>query len=197
MNQDLLNQAIQLFDTDEKWNSFLELSYNKETIKNNLWKYFQSSMNENFAKHDLVDGWSFCSDSPKQYRWFLTEFGKESCGILMDEGKNVSLRAHPDNINLELVRSMLSTEKFSVLFNFLERIDLIGTVGHWEFIRESGNFIFGSSFDKNFPNDDRLTWFAGNRTADFVDQISEKVNRIRKDESMTFLLQELNKVGKK
>ncbi|WP_294296515.1 hypothetical protein [uncultured Chryseobacterium sp.] len=196
MNQDLLKQAINLFDTDEKWNSLLELIYNKEHLKNYYWNIFQSVMNEKFAKDDLVEGWSYWSENPKQYRWFLTEFGRESCYILFSEGRHITLWANSHHCNLDIIKNSLNSEKYSVLSNFLDRIDLVGNHTQWELFRESGNFKFGSSFDHYFPNDDRLSWFAGNRATEFVNQISEKINRLRKDPTMTALLKEINVLGK-
>ena len=197
MNQDLLKQAIKLFDTDEKWNSFLELIYKKDTIKRYLWEIFQSSMNEKFGKHDIVEGWSFWSETPTQYRWYLTEYGKDSCYIILTEGRNLMLWANGNKYNLPIIRNTLNSERFSPLFGFVDRIDQIGNDDQWNIFRESGNLVFGSSYDNNFPNDDRLTWFAANRTTDFVEQIAAKVNRVRKDENMTLLLRELNEIGRK
>lgn len=33
MNEEILKQAMAVFNTHEKWNAFLELTYNRETIK--------------------------------------------------------------------------------------------------------------------------------------------------------------------
>lgn len=194
MNREFLNEAINLFDMPEKWGSFLELSYKKEEIKNEFFKRLQTSLNKKFTQEDLVAGWSYKSINSRHYRWFLNDFGEESCCILFHLGHIISLRIHPHHISYTDIKDAISTEKYASIINLVNRQDE-GT-NEWELIREIGDFHFNSPYDGHF-NEDRIAWFAGNKTEEFIEQIAKKVNRIRRNPELTQLLRELNETCKK
>jgi len=194
MNEAFLKEAVTLFDTDDKWNSFLELIKNKDGIKTIFFKKLQIELNKRFGQNDFVDNWGFVSVNEKHFRWFLKDFGDESISLLFHFGYIFSIRSNPNFTDSSKIKEFLHTQRYSPLFNFLDRQDS-GT-NDWEIIRESGCFYFDSIFDGNF-NEDQIAWFAGNKTEEFVNQIAEKVNRIRKNPEMTELLRELNEMCKK
>lgn len=197
MNKEFLNKALQLFDTNEKWDSFLELSYNKENLKDLYFTKLFNSLNKKFKEKDIVQDWGYLSyNNGKDYRWFLSDFGENSIYIRYGERLNLYLWFHREKINVSHMRQLLNSEKYSALYCLLDRIDSFGNENEWMIIKESGNFSFGSPYDGNFT-EDQLAWYAGKETEEFVNQIAKKVNRIRKNPELTQLLRELNEQCKK
>lgn len=191
MNREFLNEAINLFDTPEKWNSFIELS-NKRNDINNEWFKRAKVVTINHFINDIVENWSFINWNTWDYRWFLEEFGKESFSIWMF-GNRIGLWVNGAEYDSIKATSLLRTERYSPLLSFLRADEIFQ--GDWK-IAELGNFSFDSNSDGNIENVE-LAWYAGNKTEEFVNQIAEKVNRIRKNPELTELLRELNEKCKK
>ena len=187
MNREFLNEAINLFDTSEKWDSFIELSNKRNEIKDTWYKSAKETIN-NFFLNDTVENWSFHSWGICDYKWYLEDFGKDSLCICM-QWNYIHLWVNPTIYNHKKIEAFLNTEKYSTLLTFF-RIDEMFQHG-WNLAVETGNFYFDSPYDGNFT-DEKLTWYAGNKTEEFVNQIAEKVNRIRKNPELTELLRELN-----
>lgn len=78
MQKELINQAMLMFDTAEKWNSLLELSSSKDEIRNQWYQKMKTVVTKRFCEDDVVNGWSFSSWNSWDFRWYLTEFGRES-----------------------------------------------------------------------------------------------------------------------
>lgn len=194
MNREFLNEAINLFDTPEKWNYFLELYSKKDQIKDLYFIKVQTDLNKIFRQIDVVENWDF-SIKNNQYKWFLKEFGEKSLCIYFNTHNGIfHFLGDADNFDLDKVKAALKTEYFAKILNFIERIDEIND--GWHLVIEKGNFNFSSAYDGNFDGD-KLAWYAGNRTEEFVNQIVEKVNRIRKSPELTQLLRELSEQCKR
>lgn len=86
---------------------------------------------------------------------------------------------------------LLRTEYSILLFGF-ERIDRQSESQSKAI--ETRNYTFGSPHDYNFDNSqlDKLSWYAGNRTDEFVNQIITKIERFRKNKDFTRMLHELH-----
>ncbi|WP_177765173.1 hypothetical protein [Flavobacterium sp. I3-2] len=194
MNREFLNEAINLFDTPEKWSSFIELSNKKEEIRNFYLRNTEAALNRRFRELDVVESWDV-SFSNNQYKWFLKEFGINSICVYFNPVDAIFRLLGDNNVfDLNRTNSELKTEYFSPILSFIERID--GVNDGWELITEKGNFNFDSPYDGNFTGD-KLAWYAGNRTEEFVKQIAEKVNRIRRNPELSQLLRELNEKCKR
>lgn len=191
MNREFLNEAINLFDTPEKWNSFLELSNKRGEINNEWFKRAKIAVINHFT-NDVVENWSFVNWNTWDYRWFLEDFGKESFCFWMYANR-MGLWLNGANFNSEKATTLLQTEKYSSLLSVLRPDEIFSN--DWK-IAETGNFFFNSTSDGNIENNE-LAWYAGNKTEEFVNQIAEKVNRIRKNPELTELLRELNEKCKK
>ena len=192
MNREFLNEAINLFDTSEKWNSFLELFYQKDKIVMGEWfNKAKISVNNHFI-NDLAEGWTFKNWNTWDYKWFLKDFGENSLCIWM-YGNRIGLWLNGNLFDSDKANSLLNTEKYSRLLSFL-RPDEISPYD-WKII-ETGNFVFNSVNDGHISSDE-LAWYAGNQTEELVKQIAEKINRIRKNPELTQLLRELNEKCKR
>ena len=192
MQKEVLNQAMAMFDSPEKWNSFLELNSAKDEIRNQWYLKLKTAITKVFCEEKVINGWSFFTWTSWDFRWFLTEFGRDSLCLWMS-GNRIGLWVN-SNVNVSRkITDLLSTDKFSLLMSLLRPDEVFS--GDWKLV-EFGNFNFDSPFNLHFDSD-KLGWFAGNKTDEFVLQIVEKIDRIRKDETLTNLLIELNKLAKK
>lgn len=197
MQKELLNQAIGLFNTSEKWNAFVELANQKETIK---WHYFQKVKQPllNYFNAKPVEGW-VCEpwgNTDYDMRWYLKDFGKDSIALAIGWTFQFVLHVEDKNAyNSNKIDNLLKSE-FSILLSSFDRVDR-------QFepalkIVEKRNYSFNSPYDGNFDDKeiDKLAWFAGNETEKFVEQIIKKVERFRKDKDLTKMLYDLNKQTK-
>jgi hypothetical protein len=193
IQKELLNQAIEIFDTPEKWNAFVELSNQKEAIK---WIYFQKLKHPllNYFNANPVDGW-ICEpwgNPLYDLRWYLKDFGKNSLALAI--GWTFEFHLHiEDTINFDSLKiNDLLKSDYSILLSAFDRIDR--QFENNVKAMESRHYHFDSPFDFNFDNShiDNLAWFAGNKTQMFADQIIKKVDRFRKDKNLTKLLYDIN-----
>lgn len=197
MQKELLNQALGIFDTSEKWNAFLELANQKETMK---WHYFQKVKQPllNYFNANPVEGW-VCEPWGNQLydiRWYLKDFGKSSLALAV--GWTFEFHLHLDDtttFDTNKINDLLKTDH-SILLSSFDRVDR--QFEHNTKAMESRNYSFGSPYDFNFDNSqiDKLAWFAGNETENFAKQIIKKVERFRKDENLTKHLYDLNAQAK-
>ncbi len=197
MQKELLNQAIGIFDTSEKWNAFVELANQKETMK---WHYFQKLKHPllNYFNSNPIKGW-VCEPWGNQLydiRWYLKDFGKSSLALAI--GWTFEFHLHLEDtttFDTNKINDLLKTDH-SILLSSFDRVDR--QFEHNTKAMESRNYSFGSPYDFNFDNSqiDKLAWFAGNETENFAKQIIKKVERFRKDENLTKLLYDLNAQAK-
>lgn len=189
MNQELLNEVKAMFDSPEKWNSFLELVWKKDEIRNQWYTKLKDSANKRFSTDEFVENWVFNSWGLWDMHWYQKEHGDNSIGLLMGWQGEMTLYCNAEYYDVKKIKELLGTGKYAPLLSCLSRIDKLYDGGRIAI--EMRNFSFGSAYDSKFDLE-RLAWYAGNRTDDFVNQIADKVNRYRKDEKINSLLNELN-----
>lgn len=193
MQKELLNQALGIFDTSEKWNAFVELANQKEKIK---WHYFQKLKQPllNYFNANQVEGW-VCEpwgDTNFDLRWYLKDFGKGSIALAI--GWRFQFVLHVEETNAfdsKKIDDLLRSE-YSILLSSFDRVDR--QFEHQSKIVEERNYTFNSPYDTNFDESqlDNLAWFAGNETENFAEQIIKKVERFRQDNVLTKMLYNLN-----
>lgn len=197
MNKYLLEHISDLFDKAEKWDAFLNLYKRKDDIINQYYSKLMVAMNNRFNR-DRVEGWSYVCNGIYEYRWYITDFDVKSVYVCIDfpnESVRFSLWADTQYHNLPNINKELQTEKFAVLRDTIERVDsFIRPELDGELIAERGNFKFDSPYDSQFDYE-TLSWYAGNKTEELVDQIARKVDRIRRNDQVTRLLVELNELS--
>jgi len=187
MSKELLQQTAGLFElpkSPEKWNAYLELTAQKEQIKN-LWLNKLKSELIRYFSTNIEEGWKW---NENKMNWYLAEFGTESLAIWLENYTKFSLWVNNDKFKNDEITELMQTEKYSTLLSAFSRIDK-RFEGSYQVI-ENGNFTFGSEHDGEFGID-HLAWFAGNETENLSIQIIEKVDKIRKDKNLTKLLGDL------
>lgn len=192
MQKELVNQAMTMFDKDDKWNSFLELTSIKDEIIKKWYQKLKTTVTKKCCEEDVVNGWSFHAWTSWDFKWYLTEFGKESFCIWM-WGSRIGLWANPNFHDSQKITDLLNSDKFSLIMSVLRHDEVFS--GDWKLV-EYGNFDFTSPYNSHF-DEARLAWFAGNKSQELAEQIVVKVNKFRHNETITALFSELNRLTKK
>ena len=185
MQTELLNQALALFNTPEKWNAFVEMANQKEKmqfhyfqkLKQPLLKYF----NENPVDMWVCEPWG---DPNYDLRWYLKDFGKGSLSLAV--GWRFCFVLHLEDINSfdsKKIDELLKTD-YSIVFSSFDRVDR--QLEHQLKVVEERNYFFNSPYDFHFDNSqvDKLAWYAGNKTEEFAEQIIKKVERCKRQLQM-------------
>jgi hypothetical protein len=193
MNQELIEQVKAMFNLPEKWNAYLELYRQKEEVKNQWLLKLKEEATRKFLTDGLVEGWGFNSWGYCDMHWFQLEHGSNSIMLQLSWQLEMSLFVDGTTHDIPKTHELLKTNKFVLLSNCFNKIHAKYEGGR--LITEKRNFAFNSPYDSNFDFD-RLAWFAGNRTNDFLSQIEEKVDKFRKDDRINLLLGELNTLTK-
>lgn len=196
MQQELLNQAMSIFDTSEKWNAFLELSNQRNFIQEAFLSKAKDPILKYFNSHP-IEGW-VCEpwgNHKYDFKWYLRDFGKNSLCLVLGWGFQFILFLDDSNsYDAEKINYLLQTPEYSKVLMSFDRID---RQFEEKFkVVEKKNYKFDSPFDSNFE-DAQLAWYVGNMTEKFVEQIIRKVERFRSNEEITRLLYRLNEESKR
>lgn len=191
MNEELVLNAMKLFDTPDKWHSFIELVSITDTMQNKWWKKLQTEVNQRELNNSDKE-WSILTWSDSDIRWYLREGGQKSLAVHFWRD---SLRVFSNygTLDFNKVNQLIKDPKFDIIKRVFDRLDGSNdqTIG-WE----TKNFYFNSEFDGRFPDARTLAWYAGNRTSDFADQLINKVRKFQTPE-ITALFREINQTCKK
>lgn len=197
MQTEEINQAVQLFDTPEKWTAFLALTSQKESLRQAMYRTAFVRISSYFLKEHKAEGWSFKPLDPDELAmvWYLTQYGEFSvCLVMAWKGELVlEVRGGDRHNKVDEAAKLIADPKYSVLLSCFERIDK-GVEGHF-LAREKYNFSFGTPSDTRF-GPFRLAWHAQFETEQLLEQIVAKVARFQTPE-MTALLGEFNQLTRK
>jgi hypothetical protein len=97
------------------------------------------------------------------------------------------------DLDIEKVNALLKDPRFDKIKSCMDRIE--GS-DFQTICLEHRNFGFGTPYDFSFPNNQMLSWYAGNETEKFADQLVTKVRRFQTPE-ITQLFKEINEKCKK
>jgi len=189
MNQHLIKQAEALFDNPEKWDAFLELTLSKADIKNFWFEKLKQNADNLFHKDEIVDNWIYRSWNGGM-QWYQKDYGQNSISLWFEDYGKFSLYCDPRSLNITHILDSLRKKPHAKLLNCFNKLDDSFNENGY-LATEYWNFSFDDNIGAKFDSD-RIAWYAGNKTDEFVAQIVEKVNRFRKDDEMNSLLYELN-----
>jgi hypothetical protein len=187
MNEYLLCKAMQLFETAEKWNAFCELMIRGDAIQQRWWKKLQTEVYQREQKNGSL-GWDIFIDRQwENIRWFIKgETHNTICVHFWGDGLRVFYNY--GDLDKDKVNELLKDTKFDVIKACMDRIDGsdFQTIC-WEY----RNFSFDTPYDTCFPDARTLSWYAGNKTERFADQLIAKVRKFQTPE-ITALFKEIN-----
>lgn len=191
MTEELLQQAMGLFDTAEKWNAFVELSYNKNEIANRWWKNLQRELVKQSCESGYSE-WTFDIWNAWDIQWRLKKFQNTYIAVHSWAGFNYRLWIrNADEDRRNRIYTLLDTERFVMLKSMPKLVNLNRASN--EVVRDAHfQFDFSDSCDSNWSKMvEMFAWRAGNDTENMARQIMGQVNRFRTPE-MTSLFEELN-----
>lgn len=186
MNYDLLLEASKLFEIPEKWNAFNELSNNKNRLMDFWWRKLQKEVQTRELQYGHAD-WSFYAWNSWDMMWFVRGDKNDSFAVHY-WGKTLRVCGY-GGINQGLLRNLLKEYRFDIIRRAFDRID---GENNDSYALEEGNFHFGTTSDGNFSNVEELSWYAGNETSKYADQLIEKVRKFQTPEILE-LFKEINK----
>jgi len=201
MTEELIVKAKEMFEgeTPEKWFAFLELTNKSQEIQNRWWQKLQTEVfnrerkfHEDNPKWDWdIKIWNFWD-----IKWFIKgESENERALIIHFWGDAFRIFCGDGNgsLDVEKVNELLKETKFDIIKNSIDKIYASNaqTIG-WE----HRNFSFNCIYDGRFPNHQTLSWYAGNKTNDFADQLIAKVRKFQTPE-ITALFKEINEKCRK
>jgi len=187
MNEELLQKAMQLFDTAEKWNAFCELMNRNGNIQNRWWKKLQTEVYQREQTSGMSE-WNICIWNNWDIMWYIKgETNKTICVHFWGDCFRV-FYGYGD-LDIDKVNELLKDSKFDAIKSCIDRID--GSDSQticWE----DRNFRFETPYDTCFPDHRTLSWYAGNETEKFANQLIAKVRKFQTPE-ITALFKEINK----
>jgi hypothetical protein len=208
MQRELMNQAMAMFDSAEKWNAFLDLSRlvgfkppdNAEGIIGEYFKKVKKPLMAYFSNH-IADGWA-CSpwqNDTMDVCWYLKQFGIGSLALKTGWFFEFHLRVEDTaSFDSSRIDQDLKSETYSLIRcafdadrEFVDSQTKLVQTRYYDFDGCLYNGRFG------WQHVPELAWYAGNRTDEFVDQIIAKVERFTNDKNLTALLCQLNDNAKK
>ncbi len=177
---------MDLFDSPDKWNSFCELMNRNGEIQNRWWKKLQTEVYQREKRNGNPD-WDITIWNHWDMKWSIRNENPQSLMIHF-YGDAFRLFSNAGYLDMSKVGELLKDPKFSILQTCFDRIDGsdFQTIG-WEY----RNFYFDTVYDGRFPDARTLSWYAGNKTAEFADQLINKVRKFQTPE-MTELIKEIN-----
>lgn len=191
MNEELTLAAMNLFDSADKWTSFCELMNKSDDIQNKWWKKLQTEVYQRELKNPTHD-WEVYIWNEWDIMWYIQGESNKSLAVHF-WGDAFRLVSGFGDLDIFKVNDLIKDPKFDILRNAFDRIDEIdlATIG-----LERRNFHFQTIYDGMFPDYRTLSWYAGNRTDEFADQLIAKVRKFQTPE-ITELFKEINMLCKK
>jgi len=191
MNEEFILKAMQMFDIPEKWNAFSELCNKRDELYNRWWKKLQTEVYQRELKNGISD-WDVFIERNWDIRWFVRGTPNTSFVVhFWYEGLRIS--SGYGYLDVEKVNHLFEDQRLNLIKACFDRID---DRWHDTPAREIRNFSFGSPYDGKFPDNYTLSWYAGNRTEEFANQLIAKVRKFQTTE-ITALFKEINDKCKK
>lgn len=195
MNEEILKQAMAVFNTPDKWNAFLELTYNRDTIKDRWHNALYRKIIELSNTIPDYEIWSINRVDNWGVTWYLNDFGGSS--VVIHSWACFNIRIWIRGVSEDKrkkIYDLLKTDKFIPLFSCFDKIITRNSFPHEVPVEGHIPFNFQSNFEGDWArNTLKISWFAGNETENVARQILDRVNKFRTPE-ITELIFELNRV---
>jgi len=183
MENELLKKAADIFDTNEKWLSFMELY----RVNVRIMESWYLKLQDEIEKINFNEKW-IMRKIGTNCQWYLKEFDVTSLSIWFEKDY-FSLWADPSHFDVQKISYELKNMKYNSICNdvFKRDVEFNGSY----LIREKGRYEFKNSLGKNDFSFEDLAWYAGNATNEFVIQIEKKLLSLMNNTN-TNLFVELN-----
>lgn len=198
MENQEVRQALNLFDTTDKWEAFVALSQQVNKLKDIMFQTAANQVTKLFSEVETNADWDFKQPNPNsmEVHFFLKYFGETSICLTFGWEGTIWLRALQHGNDFGLANQLLAEPEFRVIEQCFSRVDTRQSQQWREFLlSERGNFTFGNSSDEHFEPFE-LAWYAHHQTERFLAQIAAKVAKFQTPEATAALI-ELNERTRK
>jgi hypothetical protein len=193
MNQDIIQEAVNIFDTAEKWRAFYDMEKARPDIQNGWLRHGAHALREEFLKSPGEWG---CSPwgNPRDTKWHLSELGEKSIsiGIGWEDFEFHLFDARDNDEQWTKAGELLDGPDFRQL------ISRIGTRCYRPRYKSDKLLLADLNFDPLVMGADAgfrprlIAWHAAKRTGDFVEKTLGWVRKLMEDEEVVRLIRELN-----
>jgi len=184
--RELEKAAIELFAKDvNKWNAFVDLIDLRAKIHEQWIQQVKNKMRETFSDDD---NWNIEFGGSWDMRWHLKSESIQNLNFWFCVNGNFHLvLQNTGGATAEMIKSIFMSEKYRAI-RYVWGPEVETNFNHEIKLRLLGKWTFGSPYDGKF-NFDRLVWYAGNKTDDFMNQLKERVNALKQPSIMSLLHQ--------
>jgi hypothetical protein len=195
MANEIVKQVEEYFSAKEQWDTFLELSNQRNVLIASWYLTLRDALNKCFLTESVDEAWGFVTWGGNDYSWFLNKYGNDYIRIWLIR-ESLHLWINPSKIDLKEANRLLKTPEYSkILAAFERQQDPHLDDEHPHKMIERGNFYFGDIDDGQIGGE-KFAWYAHYRTDKVVEQILKKINRFR-ESKITGLIEELIERTKK
>jgi hypothetical protein len=201
MAEDLVRQVEDSFDKVQQWDSFLELSKQKEEIRKIWWQGFKEKLNQ-YSLENPIDCWDYISIGISEFRWFLKGFKHDSLCLRFRPRENntdhYALLLQTGGGNITLIHEMLDQPEYLPLKNAFDADADVEYLlpPHSAPVVEDIKFKFNDQ-EAAYYDSYQLAWFAHYQPDELLKQMVAKIDKFRKDPKLTDLLWQINDKAKK
>ena len=157
-----------------------------DNIQNRWWKKLLTEVNQREKINGMSD-WDIYIWGIWDIMWYIKGETNKTIAVHF-WGDCLRVFYNFGDLDTGKVNELLKDTKFDVIKSCIDRID--GS-NHETICWENRNFSFGTPYDTCFPDARTLSWYAGNETEKFADQLIAKVRKFQSPE-ITALFKEIN-----
>lgn len=197
MTEELLQKSMELFDSSEKWNAFVELYYVKDEIRNRWSRKLQRKLVELTSMDELHSEWTCSIWNNWDIEWKLKNSSNKYLSFHSWVGFccRLWIRNANEEERRKIYELFAQDSRYAKLQSNYNIVNLYQSPGEilWD---AHFRFDFSPTFLGNYNKMvDLFSWHAGNNVDDVAQQIMEQVNKARTEE-MTDLFRQVNELLK-
>lgn len=180
MDEKLLQQAINLFDTPEKWEAFCELHNNFNNMKMRNFRAMRDNLySEELALQD--PNWQVVKWNDWDIRWELKTKGKR----LWIQFWGDYFRIYVGNLDVQKVEKLLEDDRrFDKIREAFSKSCRLDDYNNNVLAQEKQTDIIYTFNNKQITikNSDELSWYVGHYPSEFKEQLIKKVRAMQSPE---------------
>lgn len=194
MTEEMLQKAMALFDTPEKWNAFLELTNEREKIRNRWFKKLQQKLFSMTLADNTHPDWTCGIWNTWDIEWKLKGYESRYLSLHSCAGFNCRLLINADEEKRRKVYEFLDgDDRYAQITSFYDVVNVysVPSEAPWD-----AHFRLDCIDDFNGNWQELMwsfAWYAGHDTDNVAQQIMAQVDKVRTPE-MTDLFRAVNKL---
>lgn len=192
MTEEMLQKAMALFDTPEKWNAFVELANEKENIRNRWFKKLQQELINLTNSDEKHPDWTCRFWGFWDIEWRLNDNKKTYLSLHSWGGLRCRLCINSENQDKRrMINELLKKDSRNTLL--MSFFNIISVGDQYSDVPWEGNLNFNfdkidifKGYDGDWKDKNNIlstfAWYAYNDTANVAKLIMEQVDKVRTPE---------------